>query len=52
MCYFVSVADKKTWYEARDWCHQNGAHLTSIHSKEENDVLTTLVRLLHEDYQE
>ncbi|XP_064597162.1 LOW QUALITY PROTEIN: macrophage mannose receptor 1-like [Liolophura sinensis] len=46
MCYFVSVSDKKTWYEARDWCHQNGAHLTSIHSKTENDVLTSLTAKL------
>ena len=30
------VIDKKNWMDAESECVKNGAHLTSIHSEEEN----------------
>ena len=36
--YFISN-NRKTWCDAEKDCVSNGGHLTSIHSKEENDFL-------------
>ncbi|XP_022255986.1 macrophage mannose receptor 1-like [Limulus polyphemus] len=41
-CYHVkkgSWIQKYTWYEGEDYCAENGGHLVSIHSKEENDYI-------------
>ena len=42
-CYKVS--DETTyWYDAERTCNEFGAHLTSIHSKEEADFILSLLR--------
>ena len=43
-CYYVSDGEnKKTWYQARDYCMLKGGDLASIHSNEENTQILRLV---------
>ncbi|XP_076342329.1 macrophage mannose receptor 1-like isoform X2 [Tachypleus tridentatus] len=39
---------KMSWHAARDFCRQNGAYLTSIHSQEENGFIKLVVDKMNE----
>ncbi|XP_052258892.1 macrophage mannose receptor 1-like [Dreissena polymorpha] len=41
-CYYVSQP-RASWYDARDFCAQNGGDLMSAHSLQENNFLITLM---------
>ena len=42
-CYFNSKDNLMTWHDARQFCRENGAALTSIHDSDELHFLITLV---------
>lgn len=47
-CYYVNTPktgpdSRKTWFEAKDYCVQQGGDLASIHTIQENGFLVTLV---------
>ncbi|ESO94148.1 hypothetical protein LOTGIDRAFT_161348 [Lottia gigantea] len=50
-CYYLSPEQgsdaKKNFYDAERFCNSQGAHLSSVHSAEENGFLTTLMSKHH-----
>ncbi|KAK7933318.1 hypothetical protein WMY93_004214 [Mugilogobius chulae] len=41
---FKLINEKITWFDAEKSCHSLGANLASIHSAEENDFITDLIK--------
>lgn len=46
-CYYITQNVEEadfTWYEAQNWCMENGGDLISIHTYEETELVYSMVR--------